>query len=132
MTLRNPNEDEFEIIDSVQPNDSAVTEVIQHHQLEESSDIRMAENLFSTAQSEMKLKIVRIRLNNSHVRVEPSALYYMKGILRSEPARQRLSQRPSTKIHLRRKLFVNEIRGSSEIYLEPTFGHYLFASNQCL
>ena len=81
MTLRTANEDCFEVIDSVATDEGTVVEIIQYRQLEGSSDVRTAENLFFAIQSGMKLKMVRIRLNDSHVRVEPGALYYMKGNL---------------------------------------------------
>ncbi len=125
MTLRTANEDCFEVIDSVATDEGTVVEIIQYRQLEGSSDVRTAENLFFAIQSGMKLKMVRIRLNDSHVRVEPGALYYMKGNLETRASTgggflKGLARRFTSG----ESFFVNEIHGVGEIYLEPTFGHF--------
>ena len=125
MTLRKPNEDDFEIIDSVQADEHSVVEVIQYRQLEGSSDVRTAENLFFAIQSGMKLKMVRIKLNQSHVRIEPGALYYMKGDLEIKASTGGgFLKGLARKFTSGESLFVNEIHGTGEIYLEPTFGHF--------
>jgi uncharacterized protein (AIM24 family) len=119
------NDEQFEVIDQAEAEDGAVVEVVQFRQLRGSADVRTAENLYYANQSGMRLKMVRIRLAGSHVRVEPGAVYYMKG---------RLEMKASTggglMAGLARKMvsgetfFVNEIHGAGEIYLEPTFGHF--------
>lgn len=117
--------DNLEVIDRVEAEDGAVVEVLQYRDLKGSADVRTAENLFYANQSGMRLKMVRITLDGSHVRVEPGALYFMKG---------RLEMRASTgggimkglarKMVAGETFFVNEIHGTGEIYLEPTFGHF--------
>jgi len=105
-------------------------EILQVPQLAGSSDARSAEQLFFVTQAGMRLKKVRITLPhpNSKVRVEPGALYFMHGDLEI-----RSSTGGGIMRGLARKMlsgetfFVNEIHGRGEIYLEPTFGHFILA-----
>ena len=70
--------------------------------------------------------MVRITLNNSHARVEPGALYYMKGKLEMKASTGGgILKGLSRKLLSGETFFVNEIHGTGEIYLEPTFGHFL-------
>jgi len=118
-------EDAFEILNSEAVDDADV-ELLEYPELKGSADIRASQNLYYARQSGMRLKLVRLRLNNSHARVEPGALYYMKGDLE-----MKASSGGGLMKGLKRKMlsgetfFVNEIHGSGEIYLEPTFGHFL-------
>ena len=50
-------------------------------ELRGSSDPRNAETMYFTAQTGMKLKFVKIILNDTKVRTEPGSLYYMNGKL---------------------------------------------------
>ena len=119
------NEDAFEILNFETVDDAAV-ELLEYPELKGSADIRASQNLYYARQSGMTLKLVRLRLNNSHARVEPGALYYMKGDLE-----MKASSGGGLMKGLKRKMlsgetfFVNEVHGSGEIYLEPTFGHFL-------
>lgn len=116
----------YEVLETCDTGDGTVVEVLQFSKLAGSADLRTAQNLFYASQSGMRLKMVRITLRNSHARVEPGALYFMKG---------RLEMRASTgggllsglgrKLVTGETFFVNEIHGTGEIYLEPTFGHFL-------
>lgn len=125
MTLETTTESDFEIIDSVQADERSLVEVIQYRNLEGSSDVRTAENLFFATQSGMKLKMVRIRLDDSHVRIEPGALYYMKGDLEMKSSTGGgILKGLARKFTSGESFFVNEIHGTGEIYLEPTFGHF--------
>jgi uncharacterized protein (AIM24 family) len=119
------NAEQMEVLEQEETGDGSVVEVLQYGKLRGSADVRTAESLFYASQGGMHLKMVRIRLNQSSVRVERGALYFMKG---------RLDMRASTgggiMKGLTRKLvsgesfFVNEIHGTGDIYLEPTFGHF--------
>jgi hypothetical protein len=75
------NNEMYEIIDTVTTDDGTIVEVLQFPQLAGSADLRVAHNLFYASQSGMRLKMIRITLNNSHARLEPGALYFMKGNL---------------------------------------------------
>jgi uncharacterized protein (TIGR00266 family) len=117
--------EKFKIVGSEQVDDGTTVEILEYEELKGASDVRAAENLYFARQSGMALRMVRIKLSNSHIRVEPGALYYMKGDLE-----MKASSGGGLLKGLKRKMlsgesfFVNEIHGSGEIYLEPTFGHF--------
>lgn len=100
-------------------------EVLAFDSLKGSSDIRTAEMLFYAQNTGMTLKMVRVTLSNSKVRVEPGALYYMKGNLEMKASTGGgLFKGLKRKMLSGETFFVNEIHGTGEIYLEPTFGHF--------
>lgn len=116
----------YEIIDSCETGDGTKAEVLQFTNLSGSADVRTAENLFYANQSGMHLKTVKITLKNNHVRVEPGALYYMKGHLEIKASSGGgFLKGLSRKVLSGETFFVNEIHGNGEIYLEPSFGHFL-------
>lgn len=116
----------YEVIDSRESGDGALVEVLQFPRLAGSSDLRTAQNLFYAEQAGMRLKMVRITLRNSHARVEPGAMYFMKGHLEVRASTGGgLLAGLSRKIVSGETFFVNEIHGTGEIYLEPTFGHFM-------
>ena len=59
--------------------DDAVVESFEYPELKGYAGIRASQNLYHIRQNGMALKLVRLILKNSHARVEPGALYYMKG-----------------------------------------------------
>lgn len=114
-----------ETIESVETKD-AVFEVLQYPKLAGSSDVRAAEQLFFVGAAGMRLKLVRVTLRNGRLRNEPGTLYYMHGA--------DLEMKASTgggvfKALKRRTMsgesfLVNEIQGTGQIYLEPSYGHF--------
>ena len=56
----------------------------QFKELQGSANIRVAEKLFFAKEVGIRLKMVRVILNNSKVRVEPGSLYFMKGNLKMQ------------------------------------------------
>lgn len=100
-------------------------EVLQYNELKGSGDIDTANKVFLANQAKIHLKIVRITLNDSEVTIEPGALYFMRGSLKLESD----LQGGATKSLIRKlttgeTLFQSKIKGTGEIYLEPTFGYY--------
>ena len=75
-----PKKDAVQVISRAGTED-ALVEVIQYPVLRGSSDTRTAETLFFASHAGMRLKMVRITLKNSQVRLDPGALYDMKGDL---------------------------------------------------
>jgi len=117
----------YSIIDSKETSD-AVVEVLEYSKLVGSSDARAAERLFFVQEAGMTLKKVRIKLKNSKVRVEPGALYYMHGKLEIKASTGGGIMKGLTrKAFSGESFFVNEIHGGGDIYLEPTFGHFMLA-----
>ena len=124
-----PNDNPMKIIESVTAEDGTTVEIIQYDELKGSADVRTAQNLFFANQSGMHLKMVHIRLANSRVRVEPGALYFMRGYLEMKASTGGgLMKGLKRKVVSGETFFVNEIHGSGEIFLEPTFGHFFLHS----
>ncbi len=106
--------------------DNAEVHVTSIDELKGSADPRNAELMYFTSHSGMKLKFVRIILNETKVRVEPGALYYMNGSLEMKASTGGgIVKGLFRKATSGESFFVNEIHGTGTIVLEPTFGHFL-------
>jgi len=114
-----------EVIDSRTAPDGATVEIVQYPKLSGASNVAAARNLYYAERSGMRLKMVRIRLRNHYVRVEPGALYFMKGHLQMKASTGGGVFKAVSRKLSNERFFVNEIHGVGEIYLEPTFGHFL-------
>jgi uncharacterized protein (AIM24 family) len=57
--------------------------------------------------------------------IEPGALYFMKGHLQLESHTQGLAKGLMRKFITGETLFQSQITGTGEVFLEPSFGHYL-------
>lgn len=116
----------YDVIDSVTAEDGTKVEVLEIKKLRGSSDLRVAESLYFAAEAGLRVKMVRITINNSKTRVEPGALYFMKGDLEIKASTGGgILKGLSRKMLTGETFFVNEIHGTGEIWLEPTFGHFL-------
>lgn len=116
---------DWNVIDT-QETSTAKVEVLEYPTLVGSSDARAAEQIFYIQSAGMTLKMVRIRLYDSKVRIEPGALYYMHGDLEMKASTgggflKGLARKATSG----ESLLVSEIHGSGDIYLEPSFGHFL-------
>ena len=119
-----PKKDAIQVIARAGTED-ALVEVIQYPVLRGSSDTRTAETLFFASHAGMRLKMVRITLKTSKVRLEPGALYYMKGDLEMKTSTGGgLVKGLARKMMSGESFFVNEVHGTGVIYLEPTYGHF--------
>jgi uncharacterized protein (TIGR00266 family) len=115
----------FSVVSSEQVDDGTTVEILEYGDLRGAADVRAAEVLYFAHQSGMTLKMVRIRLRDSHVRIEPGALYYMCGDLEMKASTGGgLLKGLKRKVVSGESFFVNEIHGTGDIYLEPTFGHF--------
>jgi uncharacterized protein (AIM24 family) len=118
--------EQLEVIDQVDAGGGTIVEVVQYPALRGSADVRTAEGLYFAGESGMHMKMVRIRLAQSHVRVEPGALYFMSGSLEMKASTGGgIAKALARSVLSGETLLVNEIHGSGEIYLEPTFGHFI-------
>lgn len=117
----------YEVIEEMSDDNGATfVQVLAVNKLAGSSDVRSAERLFFATQTGLKLKMVRIILRNGHIRTEPGSLYFMKGHLEMKASTGGgLLKGLSRKLMSGETFFVNEIHGAGEIWLEPTFGHFL-------
>ena len=119
---------DWEVIDRQEMN-GTVVEVLGYKQLAGSSDANAAERLYFVQNAGMQIKMVRIQIEDSKVRIEPGSLYYMKGDLEMKASTGGGWAKSITrKFTSGENLLVNEVHGTGEIYLEPTLGHFLLAT----
>ena len=106
--------------------DGTKIEILSIKTLSGSSNIGLAQDLFFAKEVDLSLKMVRITLNGSSVRLEPGSLYYMHGDLEIVASSGGgVLKGLSRKMLSGETFLVNEIRGKGVIILEPTFGHFL-------
>jgi uncharacterized protein (AIM24 family) len=118
------NIDHFEIVETEQI-EGAIFEVVQYKSLQGSDDLNTAEKVFFANQANIHLKMIRVKLDRSSMLIEPGALYFMKGNLQLESSTQGITKGLMRKFITGETLFQSRIKGSGEVFLEPTFGHYL-------
>ena len=107
--------------------DGTKVRVLEYAQLKGSDDPAIAQALFFAQGAGMTAKIVEITLNGGQCTLEPGALYFMQGNLELTTgtggggllggiARSVLSDET---------VFLNTIKGTGKVFLEPTFGHLI-------
>jgi len=102
-------------------------QILQYDKLDGARDVKTAFGLNIIRQSGIKLKQIRVILDNSGVRLEPGALSYMKGNIK-------IQNKIGGVIGLGKKLLASKLTGETtfkpyyfgtgEIFLEPSFGHF--------
>lgn len=116
--------EDYEVLESAETDDAKV-EILQFGQLAGSADVRAGTQLATIKRCDMKLKMIRVTLKKeSHVRVEPGGLYYMKGNLEIKASTGGGIVKGLFRMTSGETFFVSQIHGVGEIYLEPTFGHF--------
>jgi uncharacterized protein (AIM24 family) len=117
--------DNFTVIESEQIA-GAIFDVVRYEKLLGSDDLNVAEKIFFANQANIYLKMVRVTLQNSELLIEPGALYFMKGHLQLESTTGGgIAKGLMRKFLTGETLFQSRIKGSGEVFLEPSFGHYL-------
>lgn len=107
-------------------NDS-IFQVLEYENLEGATDVETALGLNIIRENGIKLKQIRIVLEDSSVIIEPGALSYMKGDIR-------ISSKTGGVFGLGKKIISSKLTGetvfkptysgSGEIFLEPSFGNF--------
>ena len=123
----NVKEELFTVLDSVEGKNVKI-EIVQYNQLQGSGDIQTSTKLFYAHKSGVRLKQVRIFLNNGKITMESGALHFMKGNINIENKAggvSGLAAKMVTGFLTREAAFKPTYMGNGEIYLEPTFGHYI-------
>ncbi|AQR92981.1 AIM24 family protein [Clostridium saccharoperbutylacetonicum] len=102
-------------------------QVLEYEDLDGATDVQTAFGLNIIKQSGIKLKQVRIILDDSSVRLEPGTLSYMKGNIE-------IQSRSGGLIGFGKKIISSKLTGETafkpiysgtgEIFLEPSFGHF--------
>ncbi len=115
----------IEILDSaISVDNGCKIEILQYEKLEGSKDIATAEALYYANKSGLRLKQVKVTINNSEVILEAGALHYMKGAIVME---SKLGGKKALKSKFLAKETAHKPKytGTGEIFLEPSFGHYI-------
>ncbi|WP_040212943.1 AIM24 family protein [Clostridium polynesiense] len=102
-------------------------QILEFDDLKGTPSIKTAKDLFYMKESGMRLRQVRILLEDSSVRVQAGALSYLKGNIE-------MSNKMGGLLGLGKKLIGGNVTGEStfkpiysgtgEMFLEPSFGHY--------
>ena len=105
----------------------SVFQILEYESLEGATDVETALGLNIIRKNGIKLKQIRIELDNSSVILEPGALSYMKGSIK-------INNKSGGVLGLGKKLISSKLTGetvfkpmysgSGEIFLEPSFGNF--------
>lgn len=105
-------------------------ELLEYDPLAGSETLAIAEQLYTLNRAGVRLRQLRIRLTNDGVRTEPGVLQFLKGHLEMESSTGMgegiggLMKGALAAARTGETLFKPLYKGTGEIYLEPTFGHY--------
>lgn len=123
----NTLEDKMTVIDSI-TYDNVDFEIVAYDKLEGSQNVQTAMSLFFAQQAGLKIRQVRIRLNDSGVKTEAGALYYYKGNIKSKSSVGGvggLLKKAVSGAITNESAIKPSYNGTGEIMLEPSFKHYL-------
>lgn len=105
----------------------SVFQVLEYDSLKGGYSLELAIKLNQMRESNIKLRQVRIILDDSSVKIEKGALSYMRGSIN-------MKNKMGGPLGIGKKLFASKVTGESkfkptydgtgEIFLEPSFGHY--------
>lgn len=107
---------------------NTIVEILQYNELSGSNDVNIAASLFYAQQAGIRLKQVRIILNNGEIVIESGALHFMKGNVSADSSVGGiggLAKKLASNLLTQESTFKPRYKGIGEIYLEPTFGHFL-------
>lgn len=121
------NEESWDIVDSAS-NEFMTIEVLVYRALGGSQDPFTAANIFFASQAGLRLKQVRITLNNGSAITEAGALHYLQGRLETTSSVggiAGLGKAFFKSVTTQESLFTPRYQGSGQLYLEPSFGFYM-------
>lgn len=119
----------FHVVESI-TRGGTVFELLEYAALSGSEPMRVAEQVFLLNRAEVRLRQLRIRLSSDAVRTEPGALQFLKGRIEMESSTGSggglggLLKGAVAAARTGETLFKPLYRGTGELYLEPTFGHF--------
>lgn len=114
------------VISQVQ-GDNIKVEVLEFSQLGGAGSISQAREIYFANKVNIKLRLVRILLNNSEVITEAGALYFLKGHVEAD---NKIGGTKGVMKGLLSNALTNEsvfkpsYKGTGEVFLEPTFEHF--------
>jgi len=113
----------IEVLDSALGRGCKV-EILQYEKIEGSKDIDTAKALYYANRGGIKLKQVKVTIDNGEAVLEAGALQYMKGAIEME-SRLEGKKALKSKFLAKETAYKPRYSGSGEIFLEPSFGHYI-------
>ncbi|WP_050615107.1 AIM24 family protein [Bacillus testis] len=116
------------VIDCVE-NESFKAEILELKALRGAKDINLAGEIFLAKEGGITLKQVKITLKDSSFTTESGALYFMKGHIEAKNkmgGATGLMKKAFKNYLTQESTFKPTYTGSGEIFLEPSFGHYMF------
>ncbi|WP_435017950.1 AIM24 family protein [Tundrisphaera sp. TA3] len=117
----------FEVIDVAEAEGFRV-EVLAYSKLGGSRDPQTASTIYFAEQAGIRLKQVRITLDGGEAIVESGALHFMLGHVQMESkvgGVSGLGKAMMNKFVAKEAAILPRYRGTGQIYLEPSFGHFL-------
>lgn len=115
------------VIDRVQRGSFSV-EVLEHQSLKGSQNMSTARDIYYANQTGVKLRRVRLVIQNSAARLEAGALHYLKGQIDIENPSGGvggLISKKASSLFTGEAMFRPLYSGTGEIFLEPSFGHFM-------
>ena len=119
----------FQVAESV-TRGGTTFEILEYAPLAGSEPFAIAEHIYTLNRAGVHLRQLRIRLMNDAVRTEPGALQFLKGRIEMESSTGAgggvggFVKGAIAAARTGETIFKPLYRGSGELYLEPTFGHY--------
>ena len=120
-------ESQIKVLEQMDGNGTRVG-VWEYQSLDGSRSIETAQALYYASKVGMKLRYVHIGINQASITLEPGALHYMKGSIKIEAKSGGLGglvQKATAGMLTHETTFRPTYTGIGEIFLEPTFGHFL-------
>lgn len=117
------------VIDSKETENIKV-EILQFDELQGAKHPSVAQELYYARQIGLTMKRVKFTLEDASISIEPDALHYMKGDLELSSGTQEggflgLGKALWRRMTVGETVFKTTIEGTGEVYLEPSFGHFL-------
>jgi uncharacterized protein (AIM24 family) len=131
MQLLSDFNNSLEVIESMNGNGGFTVDIVAYKRLNGGQDIPTAEALFMANQAGIRLKHVRIRLHNATAILESGALYFMKGNIKIDAKAGGsggiggIAKGLASKVLANETFFRPQYSGTGEIYLEPSFSHFI-------
>lgn len=117
----------FEVIDSAE-DDQFRVEILAYSSLGGAKDHQTAATVFFANQAGMRLKQVRITIRNGEAIAESGALHFMLGQIQLESkigGVSGLGKAMMNRFLAKEAAIMPRYRGTGQIYLEPSFSHFL-------
>jgi len=119
----------FDVVESV-TRGGTTFELLEYRELVGSESLSVASQMYTIRMAGVRLRQLRVRLSSDAVRTEPGALQFSKGRIEMESSTGSgsglggLMRGALAAARTGETLFKPLYRGTGELYLEPTFGHF--------